>query len=240
MEAILNAGIPAEVAAVISNDPAAAGLATAASHGARTAVVDHRRFADRTAFDNALAATIDDFHPDLVVLAGFMRILGDAFVVRYSGRTLLHAAAAAGDQGTLELLLRLGALPGTPDDGGHTALYCVANECRARGGPDVVRALVRAGADVNACDGVKRSTALHMAARRGREEVAAALLECGASLEAPDSMGDTPLRRAVNCNQTGVASFLAARGADLNSRGSKGLTPKSAARTEAMRRALGI
>ena len=88
MEAILNAGIPVEIAAVISNDPAAAGLATAASHGVRTAVVDHRRFADRTAFDNALAATIDDFHPDLVVLAGFMRILGDAFVARYRGRMI--------------------------------------------------------------------------------------------------------------------------------------------------------
>ncbi len=88
MEAILNAGIPVEIAAVVSNDPAAAGLAAAASHGVRTAVVDHRRFADRAAFDNALAAAIDDFHPDLVVLAGFMRILGDAFVAHYRGRMI--------------------------------------------------------------------------------------------------------------------------------------------------------
>jgi len=88
MEAILKAGIPAEITAVISNDPAAAGLATAASHGIRTAVVDHRRFADRAAFDDALAAAIDDFRPDLVVLAGFMRILGDAFVARYHGRMI--------------------------------------------------------------------------------------------------------------------------------------------------------
>ena len=88
MEAILKAGMPAKIAAVISNEPAAAGLATAGSHGVRTAVVDHRRFADRTAFDQALAAAIDDFHPDLVVLAGFMRILGDAFVARYRGRMI--------------------------------------------------------------------------------------------------------------------------------------------------------
>ena len=112
--------------------------------------------------------------------------------VRYSGRTLMHAAAAAGDQATLELLLRLGTLPDTPDDGGHTALYCAANECKTRGGAGVVRALARAGAKVNSCDGVKRCTALHMAARRGREETAAALLDCGANLEARDSMGEPP------------------------------------------------
>ena len=88
MEAILKAGVPAKIAAVISNDPAAGGLATAAGHGVQTAVVDHRRFADRAAFDQALAAAIDGFHPDLVVLAGFMRILGEAFVARYAGRMI--------------------------------------------------------------------------------------------------------------------------------------------------------
>lgn len=86
MEAILKAGIP--VRAVISNDPAARGLVTACSHGVATAVVDHRQFADRKAFDEALAAAIDGFHPDLVVLAGFMRILTDAFVAHYSGRMI--------------------------------------------------------------------------------------------------------------------------------------------------------
>lgn len=86
MKAILEAGVPAQIAAVISNEPAAAGLATARGHGVPTATVDHRRFADRAAFDAALAAAIDGFHPDLVVLAGFMRILTDAFVARYHGR----------------------------------------------------------------------------------------------------------------------------------------------------------
>jgi truncated hemoglobin YjbI len=153
---------------------------------------------------------------------------------RYSGRTLLHGAAAAGNLTTVELLLRLGAEPDVTDDGGHTPLYCLANEC-TRGGATVVRALVEAGASVDACDGVKHCTALHMAARRGSVEVAAALLDCGAGLEVRDSVGDTPLRRAVNCGKTDVAALLLARGSDRYSLGSKGLTPSSAARTPAMR-----
>lgn len=86
MEAILKAGIP--IRAVISNDPAARGLATACSHGVATAVVDQRQFADRAAFDQALAAAVDGHRPDLVVLAGFMRILADAFVAHYRGRMI--------------------------------------------------------------------------------------------------------------------------------------------------------
>ena len=154
---------------------------------------------------------------------------------RYSGRTLLHAAAAAGDLPMVELLLRLGADLNVSDDGGHTPLYSVANQSRARGAPDVVRSLVRAGALVDARDGVKHCTALHMAARRGNVEVAEALLECGAGLEVRDSLGETPLRRAVNCNKTEVARLFLERGADRHSPGSKGLTPSRAARSAAMR-----
>ena len=88
IEAILKAGVPVQIAAVISNEPAAKGLATAREHRVPTAAVDHRQFADRAAFDEALATVIDSFHPDLVVLAGFMRILTDAFVARYSGRMI--------------------------------------------------------------------------------------------------------------------------------------------------------
>ncbi|MBR8300783.1 phosphoribosylglycinamide formyltransferase [Burkholderia dolosa] len=92
MEAIVRAcereRWPAEVAAVIANRPDAAGLAFAASHGVATAVVDHRSFDGRDSFDAALAAEIDRFAPDLVVLAGFMRILTPAFVRRYEGRLL--------------------------------------------------------------------------------------------------------------------------------------------------------
>jgi phosphoribosylglycinamide formyltransferase 1 len=79
---------PAEVVAVIANKPGAAGLAFAAASGIATAVVDHRAQGSREAFDAALAAAIDLHAPDLVVLAGFMRILGDGFVRRYEGRLL--------------------------------------------------------------------------------------------------------------------------------------------------------
>lgn len=92
MEAIVRAcsreGWPAQVAAVIANRPDAAGLAFAASHGIATAVVDHRQFPDRERFDAALAREIDSFAPDLVVLAGFMRVLTAGFVDHYAGRML--------------------------------------------------------------------------------------------------------------------------------------------------------
>jgi phosphoribosylglycinamide formyltransferase 1 len=92
MEAIVQRcageGWPARVAAVISNRADAAGLQFAQAHGIATVVVAHRAFASREAFDAALAEAIDGFAPDLVVLAGFMRILGAAFVRRYAGRML--------------------------------------------------------------------------------------------------------------------------------------------------------
>ncbi len=76
------------ITTVISNRADAGGLAIAAASGIATRVVDHRAYADRDAFDDALAATIDASEPDLVVLAGFMRILGPAFVRRYEGRMI--------------------------------------------------------------------------------------------------------------------------------------------------------
>ena len=87
MEAIVRAQIPgAEVAAVIANRPDAAGLAFAVDQGIVTQVVDHKAYPSREAFDAALADAIDAHRPDLVVLAGFMRVLTDAFVTRYAGR----------------------------------------------------------------------------------------------------------------------------------------------------------
>jgi phosphoribosylglycinamide formyltransferase 1 len=77
---------PARVAAVISNRADAAGLEYAAREGIATEVVDHRGFAERAAFDAALAQVVDRHAPDVVALAGFMRILGAAFVARYAGR----------------------------------------------------------------------------------------------------------------------------------------------------------
>ncbi|MEW5787726.1 MAG: phosphoribosylglycinamide formyltransferase [Pseudomonadota bacterium] len=93
MQALLEAQLPVEFAAVISNRPEAQGLAIAAGHGVPTAVVDHRRFPDRAAFDAALAGEIDRHRPDLVVLAGFMRLLTDGFVRHYAGRLInIHPA----------------------------------------------------------------------------------------------------------------------------------------------------
>lgn len=86
LRALLEAGLP--VVGVISNRPDAGGLAIARSHGIDTAVVDHQRFAGREIFDAELARTIDGFRPDLVVLAGFMRILTAGFVERYAGRLI--------------------------------------------------------------------------------------------------------------------------------------------------------
>jgi phosphoribosylglycinamide formyltransferase-1 len=92
MEAIVERcageGWPARVVAALSNRSDAAGLAWAAARGIATAVVDHRAFTTREAFDAALAEAIDRHAPDLVVLAGFMRILGSDFVRRYEGRLL--------------------------------------------------------------------------------------------------------------------------------------------------------
>jgi phosphoribosylglycinamide formyltransferase-1 len=81
-------GWPAQIAAVIANQPDAGGLDFARGHGIATAVVDHRAHASREAFDGALADAIDRFAPGLVLLAGFMRILGPAFVQRFEGRLL--------------------------------------------------------------------------------------------------------------------------------------------------------
>lgn len=90
MEAIVRAcadeAWPAKVAAVISNRADAAGLGFAQRHGIATAVVEHTAFASREAFDAKLAEAIDAFAPDVVALAGFMRILTPGFVQRYDGR----------------------------------------------------------------------------------------------------------------------------------------------------------
>jgi phosphoribosylglycinamide formyltransferase-1 len=92
MEALIAArdagNLPVNIAAVISNRPDAAGLATAAKAGIVTRHLDHKDFAGREAFDAALAECIDGFAPDLVVLAGFMRILTEGFVRHYEGRLM--------------------------------------------------------------------------------------------------------------------------------------------------------
>jgi phosphoribosylglycinamide formyltransferase-1 len=87
-QAIAEAGLPVEIAAVISNRPNAAGLDYARSRGIPAVALDHTLAADRESFDAGLAAEIERHAPDLVVLAGYMRILTPAFIHRFEGRLL--------------------------------------------------------------------------------------------------------------------------------------------------------
>ncbi|MDX1695766.1 MAG: phosphoribosylglycinamide formyltransferase [Ketobacteraceae bacterium] len=92
LQAIIDANekgaIPGRIAAVISNRPDAGGLRRAGKHGVPGLVIDHRAFNSREAFDEQVMAAIDAFNPRLVVLAGFMRILTEAFVNHYEGRLI--------------------------------------------------------------------------------------------------------------------------------------------------------
>lgn len=106
---------PARPCLVISNQPDAGGLAKASAKGIPTAVVDHRPFkGDRAAFEAELARVVDVARPDILCLAGFMRVLTEGFVSRYAGRMLnihpsllpkyrgLHTHARALEAGDVE------------------------------------------------------------------------------------------------------------------------------------------
>ncbi|HQS99890.1 MAG: phosphoribosylglycinamide formyltransferase [Hydrogenophilales bacterium 16-64-46] len=86
--AIVEARLPVEIVAVVSNRPQADGLVWAREQGLPTVALDHTEFADREAFDAKLADEIERHQPDLVVLAGYMRILSPAFIARFEGRLL--------------------------------------------------------------------------------------------------------------------------------------------------------
>ena len=88
IDAVAVGTLPIEIRAVISNRPEAGGLQRAAQAGIRTAIVDHSLYTERTAFDQALQQCIERFRPELVVLAGFMRILTPDFVNHYRGHML--------------------------------------------------------------------------------------------------------------------------------------------------------
>ena len=91
LRALVEAGLP--VTGVVSNVAGAKGLEFARAHGIATRVVEHRGFPSREAFDAALAREIESFAPRLVVLAGFMRVLGADFVRRHANRLLnIHPA----------------------------------------------------------------------------------------------------------------------------------------------------
>ena len=88
LQAIIDARLPISLRAVISNVAAAGGLTRAARHGVPTHVLEHRKFDGREAFDSALMSLIDNYQPDLLVLAGFMRILTPDFTQHYRGRMM--------------------------------------------------------------------------------------------------------------------------------------------------------
>jgi phosphoribosylglycinamide formyltransferase-1 len=88
MRSLVEADLPARIAAIVSNRPDAQGLDYARSRAIPSEIVDHRAFATRDAFDAALGEAIDRHAPDLVVLAGFTRVLTAGFVRRYAGRLL--------------------------------------------------------------------------------------------------------------------------------------------------------
>lgn len=92
LEALINRarkeGWPVEHSCVISNAAAAQGLAVARAAGLQTRVIDHRQYATRELFDAELGALLDDLAPDVIALAGFMRILSSSFCRRFEGRLL--------------------------------------------------------------------------------------------------------------------------------------------------------
>jgi phosphoribosylglycinamide formyltransferase 1 len=94
IDAAKNTAYPAEIALVISNEPAAEGLKRAEASGIRTSVVDHRKFGkDREAFERALQRELQTHRIELVCLAGFMRLLTSWFVRQWEGRLLnIHPA----------------------------------------------------------------------------------------------------------------------------------------------------
>src|SRR5437762_2993799 len=94
-----------------------------------------------------------------------------------------------------------------------TGVQTCALPISSEAGPEIVRGLLHAGADVNAAGGVTRATPLHMAARRDHVGIARVLLDAGAAIDARDKKGVTPLQRAISCRQRAVAELLRVRGA---------------------------
>lgn len=93
IDAVAQGSLNLELSVVLSNRPGAFGLTRARNAGIPTVCLEHGHFSDRNAFDQAVAARLDRWRPELLVLAGFMRILSAGFVERYAGRILnIHPA----------------------------------------------------------------------------------------------------------------------------------------------------
>ena len=107
--------------------------------------------------------------------------------------------------------------------------------------PDLVRPIPKwlaAGATVDVPSGPTRGTALHQASRRGYVSVARSLFDHGATIDARDAKGQTPLRRAVNCRQLQIVRLLVRHGADPRAADRRGVTPLDVARTAEMKQVL--
>ena len=99
IDAVQKEHLDLDLAVVFSNNPNAYGLERAEQAGIPTACIQHSDFADRESFDQAVISELDRFEPDLLILAGFMRILSPAFVAHYSGKILnIHPALLPGVQ----------------------------------------------------------------------------------------------------------------------------------------------
>ncbi len=204
---------------------------------------DLGRFRQLQAMIEAYAGVSRMIEPDSPMHAGLRAATRDRFIAEVErdgscarllglrGQTLLHDAAMAGDAELAAALIRSGAGPNAKEAEGHTPLY------RASTG-DVARVLLAAGATADVTSGPTRGTPLHQAARRGCVSVAQALLDHGATIDARDAKGETPLRRAVNCRQLEIVRLLVRRGADRRAADRRGVTPLDAARTAEIKRAL--
>jgi len=136
-DAVRKGDIDADIAAVICNRPEAAGIQKAKDRDIETEIINHQDFASREDFDAALMQAIDAYQPDLVVLAGFMRILTPAFVIRYHGRMLnIHPSLLPKHQG---LNTHQRALDAGDQQHGVT-VHFVTEELD--GGPNVIQAVV--------------------------------------------------------------------------------------------------
>jgi phosphoribosylglycinamide formyltransferase-1 len=151
IDAVSDGSVTADIAAVISNRPDVGGLGRAAQAGIATEVLDHKQFTDRATFDAALAERIDAYQPDLVVLAGFMRILTPEFTGRYAGRMLnIHPSLLPAYQG---LATHQRALDAGETVHGVTVHFVTAE---LDGGPSVIQARVPILAGDNAESLAKR------------------------------------------------------------------------------------
>ncbi|HEY7413624.1 MAG TPA: ankyrin repeat domain-containing protein, partial [Ktedonobacteraceae bacterium] len=195
---------------------------------------------DRGAFLSLVAILSCSSHPAPVDYARRKLVATPGLVhERYTyDLTLLHVLAGQGNLAMVELLLQMGADPNAQNHPGHTPLYWVSNGSPGVYGAEIVHVLARHGAHINAQEKLKHCTPLHMAARRGNVQVATALLDCGADLEARDKLGDTPLHRAVKCGKTEAVAFLLERGANAQAKGKGGFTPWQVARGARMKQLL--